>query len=167
MLTIRAPVVGENVAIEPTSRTLTTLSIVVPTVATAVTRNRDCDATKLAGQTPPYGGQLVPKETVLVERAGWFQLSKLVDVYDGANANATRVGYFFDMNFLLWMRFGYADASDRVWFEGRYSGFFARFLPYLSLSLVRCDHAEAPCRSACPSLAHAELARRPRGDTAP
>ena len=118
--------------------------IVVPTVATSVTRNRDCDATKLAGQTPPYGGQLVPKETVLVERAGWFQLSKLVDVYDGAHANATRVGYFFDMNFLLWMRFGYADASDRVWFEGRYSGFFARFLPYLSLSLVRCDHAEAP-----------------------
>ena len=35
MLTIRAPVVGENVAIEPTSRTLTTLSIVVPTVAIA------------------------------------------------------------------------------------------------------------------------------------
>ena len=27
--------------------------IVVPTVATSVTRNRDCDATKLAGQTPP------------------------------------------------------------------------------------------------------------------
>ena len=53
--------------------------IVVPTVATSVTRNRDCDATKLAGQTPPYGGQLVPKETVLVERAGWFQLSKLVE----------------------------------------------------------------------------------------
>ena len=46
---------------------------VVPTVATSVTRNRDCGATKLAGQTPPYGGQLVPKETVLVERAGWFQ----------------------------------------------------------------------------------------------
>ena len=35
MLTIRAPVVGENVAIEPTSRTLITLSIVVPTVAVA------------------------------------------------------------------------------------------------------------------------------------
>ena len=120
------------------------MPLLVPQFCWTVTRNRDRDATKLAGQTPPYGGQLVPKETVLVERAGWFQLSKLVDVYDGAHANATRVGYFFDMNFLLWMRFGYADASDRVWFEGRYSGFFARFLPYLSLSLVRCDHAEAP-----------------------
>ena len=44
-----------------------------------------------------------------------------------------RVSCFFDMNFLLWMRFGYADASDRIWFEEVASGFFARFLPYLSL----------------------------------
>ena len=52
-----------------------------------------------------------------------YQYSKLFDVYDGATSSATsadRAGYYYYVNILSFLRFGYADEDERVWFEGRY-----------------------------------------------
>ena len=54
-----------------------------------------------------------------------YQYSKLFDVYDGKQSTASeaeRVGYFYYVNIFSFLRFGYADMEERVWFEGRYDG---------------------------------------------
>lgn len=63
-----------------------------------------------------------------------YQYSKLFDVYDGATSNATsveRAGYFYYINILSLLRFGYADEDERVWFEGRYGSSKLKVSPAL------------------------------------
>ena len=103
----------------------------------ALGRNYNCRPEALAGVTPPFDGQLIPSNVTLVERRGWFQLSKLVDVYD-ANDNS-HLGYFYDMQLLLFLRFGFSDAQDRIWFEARFASFWSRFKWSIEYQLRRCD----------------------------
>jgi len=84
----------------------------------ALERNYNCDMEALQNIEAPFNNELLPPSVVLKERVStwWIQLTKLVDVYDVAG---THLGYFYDMNFLWFMRFGFSDASDRIWFEAR------------------------------------------------
>jgi len=61
----------------------------------ALGRNYNCNPEALAGITPPFDGHLIPSNVTLIERRGWFQLSKLIDVYD-ATSDA-HLGYFYDI----------------------------------------------------------------------
>merc|ERR1712224_597847 len=81
----------------------------------AIGRNYNCRPGALAGTTPPFAGHLIPLNVTLVERRGWFQLSKLIDVYDAADNS--HLGYFYDMQLFFFLRFGFSDAEDRIWFE--------------------------------------------------
>ena len=79
-------------------------------------------------------GKLLPANVSMVERIRW--LSKRVDVYD---ADQTHLGYFFDMHFLFFLRFGFSDANDRIWFEARYPNFWSRFKWSIEYEVARCD----------------------------
>lgn len=108
-------------------------------VCLATRRNSRCDPAHLKGIEPPFLGELLPYQFALVERSSWFQWSKIVDVY---STDADHLGYFYDMHFLLFMRFGYSDASDRIWFEAKYSSFFSRMQSLfggVDFYLQRCD----------------------------
>lgn len=85
----------------------------------ALTRNYNCNPGALQNVVPPYNGELLPASVVLKERVyNWgIQFTKLVDVYDGIDSR--HIGYFYDMNFLAFMRFGFSDSSDRIWFEAK------------------------------------------------
>lgn len=104
----------------------------------ALSRNAGCDYEALANLQPPYGGEILPGEFVMIEQQNWFQVTKIVDVFD-PNLGNKRVGYFYDMQFLFFMRFGFSDAEDRVWFEASYPSFMSRFHPALEYALERCD----------------------------
>jgi len=118
----------------------------------AMNRNYNCNPGALLAVTPPYGGELLPRSVVLRERVYYgIQFTKLVDVYD-AYDNA-HIGYFYDMNFLAFMRFGFSDASDRIWFEakrpwwsgaGDFSSWWRRWVVYGSehYYLQRCDDGD-------------------------
>ena len=101
-----------------------------------ITRNLYCNPEALRHVDPPYGGQLLPANFTLVERKYFFQFTKIVDVYgeDGAFA-----GYFYDINLLIIMRFGFSDPAGRIWFEARYASFVSRFKPIVEYNLQRCD----------------------------
>ncbi|CAK9116150.1 unnamed protein product [Durusdinium trenchii] len=106
-----------------------------------VTRNLHCSPEILAQVDPPYGGQLLPANFTLVERKYLLiQFTKLVDVYD---ANQTHVGYFYDINLFVIMRFGFSDAHGRIWFEARYASFLSRFKPIIEYNVQRCDAGAA------------------------
>eukprot|EP00928_Gymnodinium_smaydae_P004674 TRINITY_DN11593_c1_g1_i1.p1 TRINITY_DN11593_c1_g1~~TRINITY_DN11593_c1_g1_i1.p1 ORF type:complete len:384 (-),score=68.75 TRINITY_DN11593_c1_g1_i1:58-1209(-) len=116
------------------------VSLVIAILAfhVALGRNAHCDPADLMGVSPPYDGEILPANFTLVERRQYFQLTKLVDVYD--TETGAHVGYFYDMNFLLFFRFGYSDASDRIWFEAKYPSFFARIFQAGDwYFLQRCD----------------------------
>ncbi|CAE7334894.1 Iigp1, partial [Symbiodinium pilosum] len=83
-------------------------------ISLAIERNAYCDPDQLLGVEPPYGGDLLPDRFILSERKQYLKLSKIIDVYD---ENWVRMGYFYDLNLLFIMRFGYSDNSDRIWFE--------------------------------------------------
>lgn len=105
-------------------------------------RNYNCNAGGLEGITPPYGGQLLPTQVVLKEY--WnqgFQYTKRIDVYD-PNKNMSHIGYFYDMNLLFFMRFGYSDANDRIWFEAKRPWFYGgrTFSEYWRRSVYDEDH---------------------------
>lgn len=108
-----------------------------------VTRNLHCDPDILRNIDPPYEGQLLPANFTLVERKYLLiQFTKLVDVYD---AERRHVGYFYDINLFIIMRFGFSDAKGRIWFEARYASFLSRFKPIIEYIVQRCD-AGAPGR---------------------
>jgi len=98
-----------------------------------------CDANALKDMQPPFGGQLLPDKVRLLERLNWFQFARYLDVYDAKDG--THIGYFYDMSLLLWMRFGFSDASGQIWFEARYASFLSRFKFWIEYSLQRCDVA--------------------------
>lgn len=102
-----------------------------------ITRNLYCNPDSLAGIAAPYDGQMMPLNFTLYERRNVFQLTKLVDVYDGDKY----LGYFYDINLLILMRFGFSDAEGRIWFEARYASFLSRFKPVAEYILQRCDAA--------------------------
>lgn len=85
----------------------------------AVARNYSCAEAAVANVPAPYGGQIFPDQVVLREywNQGW-QFTKQIDVFDPAQGDV-KIGYFFDMNFLSFFRFGYADVDGRIWFEAR------------------------------------------------
>jgi len=90
----------------------------------AVARNYSCQEAAVANIPAPYGGQIFPNQVIL--REYWnqgFQFTKQIDVFDPAQ-NDVKIGYFFDMNFLFFFRFGYADVDGRIWFEARRPWFF-------------------------------------------
>lgn len=90
----------------------------------AVARNYSCRAEAVANIPAPYGGQIFPDHVIL--REYWnqgFQFTKQIDVFDPAR-NDEKIGYFFDMNFLFFFRFGYADVDGRIWFEARRPWFY-------------------------------------------
>lgn len=95
------------------------LVVLIGAVSLALRRNYSCNAGALEGVVPPYGGELMPPSVILKERINQygFQLTKLVDVYDATDD--THIGYFYDMNFFWFMRFGFSDAKDRIWFEAK------------------------------------------------
>ena len=63
-----------------------------------------------------------------------------MDVYESSAENeSARVGSFYDMQFLLFKRFGFSDAHDRIWFEARYYSTLSRFKPVHEYTLERCD----------------------------
>lgn len=101
-----------------------------------VTRNYYCNPEALAGVEPPHGGQIIPWNVTLVERKYFFQFTKIVDVYDH---HKTHIGYFYDINLGIIMRFGFSDAQNRIWFEARYASFLSRFKPIVEYNLQRCD----------------------------
>lgn len=114
------------------------LAFLIGAVTVGVERNAGCSPEALISVPPPYGGELMPVNITLAERRQYFQLTKLVDVYDAADGR--HVGYFYDMNLLFWMRFGFSDASDRIWFEARYPTLFARLFQLgVQYYLQRCD----------------------------
>jgi len=83
----------------------------------AIARNYSCYEESLVNILPPYAGQIFPNNVIL--REVWnqgFQFTKQIDVFD-AGMNEQKIGYFFDMNFLFWTRFGYSDIDGRIWFE--------------------------------------------------
>ena len=123
--------------------------LLVGTGMLAVERNHGCRPSQLENVTVPFGGEVLPRRMAMVERDHWLHYSSIVDVHEeDAAANASRVGYFFNTNFIFWMRFGYADAENRVWFEARHSYFLSPFHPMAEYDLVRCDedHGAAPFR---------------------
>jgi len=77
----------------------------------------------------------------MVERKHYFQFTKLVDIYayDEKSGNQSYVGYFYDINLLFIMRFGFSDAQNRIWFEARYASLVSRFKPWIEYNLQRCD----------------------------
>jgi len=117
--------------------------IVIPIFALLISGDRACDTSRLKGVTPPYKDELVPKMPVMVEYyTDWYQYSKLFDVYDGATTSAIsadKAGYFYYVNILGFLRFGYADDDEHVWFEGKYNGFGARLKPYADMQALRCE----------------------------
>lgn len=128
--------------------------VAIPILALLITGDRTCDKSRLEGVKPPFDGQIMPPEPVMVEYyTDWYQYSKLFDVYDGTQSNAsqaTRVGYFYYMNILSFLRFGYSEegevsdagrivTGDRVWFEGKYTQFGSRLKPYADLVVLKCD----------------------------
>lgn len=129
-----------------------TMSIILSVGALyfALSRNYNCYPAALENLAVPYGGELFPKHVILKERrnAWGVQFTKLIDVYDATNNS--HIGYFYDMNFLAFMRFGFSDASNRIWFEAKRPWFYGartfpewynRGLKYGSehLYLERCD----------------------------
>ena len=107
------------------------------TVMLACERDSHCAPADLLGVQPPYEGNLLPFRFTLSERKQYVQLSKVIDVYD---KGGQRIGYFYDLNFLFWMRFGYSDTSDRIWFEARRPSLLVRmFRMGRQLYLQRCD----------------------------
>ena len=57
------------------------------------------------------------RATLLSASRRRYQYSKLFDVYDGTQSNAsqaTRVGYFYYMNILSFLRFGYSEEGARA-----------------------------------------------------
>lgn len=113
------------------------LVIWLPILFVAIGRNYDCRPEALAGITPPFAGHLIPSNVTLVERRRWFQLSKLIDVYDAADNS--HLGYFYDMQLLFFLRFGFSDAEDRIWFEAKFASFWSRFKWNLEYHVQRCD----------------------------
>ena len=114
------------------------------TVNLSLSRHYDCNEAALQDVKPPFDGELLPQTAVFVERRGWFQWSRLIDVYEGGTeaageADSKRIGYFYDMNLLNFKRFGFSDAQDRIWFEGRYPSLLSRVKPYHEYELRRCD----------------------------
>jgi len=103
----------------------------------ALGRNYNCNPEALAGITPPFDGHLIPSNVTLIERRGWFQLSKLIDVYD-ATSDA-HLGYFYDMQLFFFLRFGFSDAEDRIWMEAKFASFWSRFKWNIEYQLQRCD----------------------------
>jgi len=101
-----------------------------------ITRNLRCNPVDLEGVEPPFAGELMPGNVTLVERKYFFQFTKLVDVY---TEDMTHVGYFYDINLFVIMRFGFSDAAGRIWFEARYASFLSRFKPIVEYTLQRCD----------------------------
>jgi len=81
----------------------------------------------------------MPGNLTLVERKYFFQFTKLIDVYTGSMENLTYVGYFYDINLLVIMRFGFSDPAGHVWFEAKYASFLSRFKPIVEYTLQRCD----------------------------
>eukprot|EP00933_Yihiella_yeosuensis_P053607 TRINITY_DN51880_c0_g1_i1.p1 TRINITY_DN51880_c0_g1~~TRINITY_DN51880_c0_g1_i1.p1 ORF type:complete len:230 (-),score=27.23 TRINITY_DN51880_c0_g1_i1:129-749(-) len=51
----------------------------------------------------------------------------------------TYVGYFYDINLFVIMRFGFSDPHGNVWFEARYASFLSRFKPIIEYNVQRCD----------------------------
>lgn len=88
-------------------------------VTLALNRNFSCNAGALQGVEAPYAGQLLPRNARLIEywNQGW-QWTKQIDVFDPAQ-NMSKVGQFYDMNFLFFFRFGYSDVENRIWFEAK------------------------------------------------
>lgn len=102
-----------------------------------VTRNLYCNPEALKHVNPPFGGEMMPDKLRLVERKYLLiQFTRLVDVY---TENMTHIGYFYDINLFVIMRFGFSDASGRIWFEARYASFLSRFKPIIEYNLQRCD----------------------------
>jgi len=101
-----------------------------------VTRNYYCNPDALAEIDPPYGGQIIPSNVSLVERKYFFQFTKIIDVYDEEQAH---VGYFYDINLFLIMRFGFSDPNGKIWFESRYASLVSRFKPIVEYNIQRCD----------------------------
>jgi hypothetical protein len=119
-------------------RLLVAFAVGAPTLFFAVSRNYGCRASSLAGVRPPFGNDFFPANITMIERNDWFQYSLLVDVYDSNSMD--HLGYFYDMHFGLWMRFGYSDAQGRTRFEATYPSFTSRFAFWrLELELRRCD----------------------------
>eukprot|EP00427_Karlodinium_veneficum_P006496 CAMPEP_0169178780 /NCGR_PEP_ID=MMETSP1015-20121227/67242_1 /TAXON_ID=342587 /ORGANISM="Karlodinium micrum, Strain CCMP2283" /LENGTH=320 /DNA_ID=CAMNT_0009253689 /DNA_START=67 /DNA_END=1029 /DNA_ORIENTATION=- len=103
---------------------LVTAFLTFGAVVFAVVRNYSCSEEAVMNLVPPYGGQLFPDQVIL--REYWnqgFQFTKQIDVFDPAQQDA-KIGYFFDMNFLFFFRFGYADINGRIWFEARRPWFY-------------------------------------------
>lgn len=103
----------------------------------ALSRNAGCSYDALRNIEPPFGGEIIPANSYLIEQQNWFQLTKVVDVYNADDD--THVGYFYDMQFLIFMRFGYSDAQDRIWFEAKYPDFMSRLFFAKHYQLERCD----------------------------
>lgn len=123
-----------------TLRVLVGIAILLSSFNVALSRNFDCNEAVLHGVEPPFDGELIPAESVLVERREWFQITRLIDVYESSAENeSARVGSFYDMQFLLFKRFGFSDAHDRIWFEARYYSTLSRFKPVHEYTLERCD----------------------------
>ena len=125
-------------------RCLVALVVLALTVNLSLSRHYDCNEAALQDVKPPFDGELLPQTAVFVERRGWFQWSRLIDVYEGGTetageADSKRIGYFYDMNLLFFKRFGFSDAQDRIWFEGRYPSLLSRVKPYHEYELRRCD----------------------------
>ena len=124
--------------------------VMIPIFALLISGDRACDTSRLKGVTSPYKDELVPKMPVMVEYyTDWYQYSKLFDVYDGAATSATsadKAGYYYYVNILGFLRFGYADQDERVWFEGKYNGFGARLKPYADMEATRCEGEETKYR---------------------
>lgn len=89
----------------------------------ALLRNYDCNSAALEGVPAPFNDELLPKQVQLRERIYTWQVqfTKLIDVYD---MNDQHLGYFYDMNFLWFMRFGFSDKDDRIWFEAKRPWFY-------------------------------------------
>jgi len=124
-----------------------TFFVAIPILALVISGDRTCDSERIKGVSAPYDGELVPPQPIMVEYyTDWDQYSKLFDVYDGEKSNASqasRVGYFYYMNILSFLRFGYSEESDRVWFEGQYTSFASRLKPYADYLAQRCDKSFA------------------------
>lgn len=88
-------------------------------ITLALNRNYSCSLGDIEGIPPPYDGNLLPRNVTMVEywNQGW-QFTKQIDVFD-PNLGNKKIGQFYDMNFLFWMRFGYSDASGQIWFEAK------------------------------------------------
>lgn len=113
--------------------------LILAAIWIGITRNMYCNPDALQGLNAPFGGDLIPSNFTLVERKYYFQFTKLVDVY---SENLTWVGYFYDINLIFVMRFGFSDTNHRIWFEARYASLFSRFKPWIEYDLQRCDSGD-------------------------